>query len=403
MRGDREPIMSNPRKRITLQVVGLMITGLLMGQAQYVWAQSLKPQVERIVDHYAKPLVNPGGKPSQTQAPGGIVGVYINGETFYFPFGRRDDEGNPPTPDTIFGIGSVTKTFTTSILGQREKLFKESVTAGALPSGYKLQPEEAPVDFEQLATFTGGIVPSVPDCGCPDQKKQPACTQKIFVDFINSRKPKDGKLPTPDVYSNSSIGFIGQILMYRDHYEDFDAPAATRWFGEHLFPYLGMEHTSHPPKTDPEHPLSVAYGFRGGKYVRVDYACWVPWGTAGRVFSTADDMVRFIMANVGVSTIDGKKVPEEVLEGMKQALKPRTVLKGSMRQAFAWDVWPEDEPTHSTIRGKAGGIDGVSAYVSVNPELQYGVVVLLNMKGIKTQTPTIGIMKELRDLAKKDQ
>lgn len=386
------------------RVTGMLAMGLLVLSAQAASGApnsgELRQQVERIVDRHAKPLVQQkGSKPSVKQAPGGIVGVYINGETFYFPYGRIDDAGTAPTKDTIFGIGSITKTFTTSILGQRQELFNKSVSEGPLPPGYKLQPEEAPVTFEQLATFTGGIVPSAPQtCG---KKNQPVCDQARFVTFINERRPKDGKLPTPDRYSDSSVGFLGQILMYRDGDHDFGAPEATRWFDEHLFSHVGMDHTSHPPKTDSEHRLSDAYAYGKGKYVRVRYAGWVPWGTAGRMFSTAEDMTRFIMANVGVSTIDGRKVPEKILEGMAQALFPRTPLSSQppLWQAFAWDVWPEDFSTRSRIRGKAGGIDGVSAYVSVNPELQYGVIILLNKDHVYPKDATLDIMKALRPLA----
>jgi beta-lactamase class C len=384
------------------QIAGFLAVGLLVGRIQAAAGSPpsapLKQQVEQVVDRYAGPLVSPqGGTPSATHAPGGIVGVYIDGKTFYFPFGRIDDRGHAPTKDTIFGLGSVTKVFTTSILGQRKELFDRSVASGRLPQGYKLQPEEAPVTFAQLATFTGGV-PRVPsNCGV-----RPVCTQPLFVDFINGVKPRGGRLPAPNLYSNAGIGFLGQILMYQDGYERFDGPETTRWYEGHLFSQLGMKHTGFPPKTDAEHPAARAYACQGERYVEISYAPWVPWGTAGRLFSTAADMVRFIMANVGVETIDGKDVQAAVLEGIRQALLPRTEMPEAasrLRQGFAWVVWPEDPATKSCLRGKDGGLNGVSAYVAVNPELHYGVIVLLNMKGVEVQPQAIGMMKGLQPLA----
>ena len=359
----------------------------------------LGQKVAQIVDKHASPLIYQSGTPAANQAPGGIVGVYIDGKSLYFPYGRIDEQGTPPTKDTIFGLGSVTKTFTTSILGQRPELFQQSVTAGPLPPGYRLQPEEAPVTFEQLATFTGGIKPSDPDdCGAHGL---PPCDQKLFVEFINGITPPDGKLPAPNVYSNSSIGFVGQILMHRDGYQHFGAEHANEWYNKNLFSHIGMYHTSHPPKTDAQHPLSQAYALERGAYTRIEYDPWAPWGTAGRMFSTAEDMIHFVQANVGVNRIDGKPVPENVLAGMRQALKPRTAgPRSDLRQAFAWVVWPEEDlPVKSRIHGKDGGLAGVSAYVSVNPDLEYGIVILTNMAHVHAQDAAIAIMKALQPLA----
>lgn len=121
------------------------------------------------------------------------------------------------------------------------------------------------------------------------------------------------------------------------------------------------------------------------------------------MFSTAEDMVRFIMANVGVSTINGKTIPQEVLDGMVQALEPRTSMhnpESNLRQAFAWIVLPENQATNSQIRGKDGGLPGVSAYLSVNPELQYGVILMLNMQGVKVQNSVLGLMEGLREIVR---
>ncbi|MDP9120965.1 MAG: serine hydrolase [Acidobacteriota bacterium] len=379
-------------------LAAVLLTGWARADAAAGKQAALEPRVRRIVDQYAAPLINPAnGKPSPKQAPGGIVGVYIREKTFYFPYGRIDEAGHPPTKDTLFGVGSVTKVFTTSVLGQRPELFNQSITSGPLPPGYHLQPEEAPVTFGQLATFTGGV-PRVPS-NCGDN---PVCDQPLFVAFINGVKPGGGRLPAPNLYSNAGIGLLAQALMYRDGYKRFDGRDTTQWLSDHLFSSLGMQHTSYPSNADRAHPLARAYDLQGGSYVRIVYAPWVPWGAAGRLFSTAEDMVRFIMANVGVKRIDGKEIPEKVLGGMRQALLPRaemTQADSSRRQGFAWVVWPEDPQTGSRLRGKDGGLDGVSAYVAVNPELHYGVIVLLNKSGVDAPR-AIDIMKALQPLAR---
>jgi CubicO group peptidase (beta-lactamase class C family) len=148
-----------------------------------------------------------------------------------------------------------------------------------------------------------------------------------------------------------------------------------------------MAHTAVAPgRTDADHPLSTAFEYdeAAHAYRATTYEEWCPWGAAGRVFSTADDMLNFAMAHAGATVVDGKPVPARLSDGFRQALRPRTPMprsKGAM-QAFAWVAQPEDPTTHSTMRVKNGGLSGVSSAVVVNPELGIAVVVLTNMEKV---------------------
>ncbi len=351
----------------------------------------VRPHLEKLVHHKE-------ARASGLQAPGGIIAVYIEGKQFYFAAGRIDDKGTAPTRDTIFGLGSVTKTFTTSIFGQQPDLFTQAVTAGPLPKGFQLEPAERPVTFEQLATFTAGI-PTAPDfCS---SVTPPVCSQSDFVRFINGVTPPDSKLPAPNVYSDSSIGFLAQILMVRDGFQDVGPEETQAWFDRNLFSPLGMKNTGFPARPDPAHPLSRPFNYcTDSGYSTTTYAPWVPWGAAGRTFSTAADMLGFVQAYLGVRVIDGKEVPEKIRAGMRRALEPRASMsaQSASRQAFAWVTWPEELPTKSRISGKAGGITGVSSYVAVNPDLGYGVVTLTNLHFVPVEPATIAIMEELQSL-----
>ena len=64
------------------------------------WATELESHVERLM--------------AADQLPGAGIGLAHNGKQVYGRgFGYRDrEQGLPVTPDTVFGIGSVTKSFT---------------------------------------------------------------------------------------------------------------------------------------------------------------------------------------------------------------------------------------------------------------------------------------------------
>ncbi len=284
----------------------------------------------------------------------------------------------------------MTQVLTTSILGQHPSLFKVSVK-DHLPPGFQLKPQEQPVTFEQLATFRGGIPADVP-----------ACSQSSFEDFINQVTPPGGMLPAQTTPSTSSIGFLGQVLMSADGFTTFGPASTVKWYRSRMFTALGMSHTTSPAQPDADHPLAAVYAWNPtiNDYESIAYPPWCPWGTGDRMFSTAADLVRFIMANVGVGVIDGQIVPPLILGGMKEALTPRAdMVNAGDDQAFAWTVFPADPANGSRVRGMAGGLDGVSAYIAVNPELAYGVVLLLNMQNVPAEQPALAIMNELMPTA----
>src|SRR5690242_9051640 len=105
--------------------------------------------VGSIIEQYVGPLVC-SGTPSASQAPGGIAAVYLNGAPYYFPFGYINPAGDPPAESTVFGLGSVTKTFTTSILGQPTSPVLSAAVKPYLPPGFILSSAEQNVTFQEL-------------------------------------------------------------------------------------------------------------------------------------------------------------------------------------------------------------------------------------------------------------
>jgi CubicO group peptidase (beta-lactamase class C family) len=166
-------------------------------------------QIRGIVDGIIQPLMDADG------IPGLIVGVSMEGERFFFPYGTRNDEGDPFAPDTLVEIGSCTKVFTTA-------LFAEAVGAGQMalddpiqrymPGGMELQPEAQSVSLQELADFSAGM-PDLPP-HLPRSLKRRTIrhyTTEDFFEFVQSWAP-EGPLPAPYLYSNASIGLLGYLV-----------------------------------------------------------------------------------------------------------------------------------------------------------------------------------------------
>jgi len=353
-------------------------------------------KIAALVDAYFKPLIYQGQTSDAAKAPGGICGVFYQGQTWYFPYGFINEDHAAPDENTVFGIGSVTKTLTTSILGQQPSLFLANVN-DYLPPGYKLSAGMADLNFQELATFTSGI-PTYPSAQYGGDQ---ACAEQ-FIQFINAVDP--AALPAPNVYSDSSIGLLGQLLMYKDEFEIFNRANATAWYKANLLDALSMNSTFAMPAAGPGKNWSLAYSFTNEKdpYVPIDYAKWKAWGTAGRIFSTCSDMINFVQANCGVNEIAGKVVSENILEGMERAQQnnvPPIKTKFGKDQAFAWVLFNTDPDGSTTFCGKDGGVAGVSSYVTACPGQQLGVVFLTNNQYVPVNSPAINLTQALISMA----
>lgn len=174
--------------------------------------------VREVVETYAKSAVDEG------TAIGVAVGVTMGGRRQFFAYGLADvARRTRATPDTIFQIGSVTKIFTTAILGQNTVVGMNSLAQslgdftaqlGSLPTSNQ------PVTLEELADFTAGLPSDPPSCG---PSRLPGClpnprptidqyTAQDFAAYFSGTYAAPSQLPAPFFYSDISIGILGLLL-----------------------------------------------------------------------------------------------------------------------------------------------------------------------------------------------
>src|SRR5215471_19907207 len=118
----------------TALTLGVFIAVLLIEPAPFVTADSAlsAAAIARIMETFASPAVDTGA------AVGIAVGVTYRGRPpQFFSYGTANVvHGTAVTPDTIFQMGSVTKAFTTALLG-------DAVLAGRLKLNLPLSRLEA--------------------------------------------------------------------------------------------------------------------------------------------------------------------------------------------------------------------------------------------------------------------
>ncbi|MES1150802.1 MAG: serine hydrolase, partial [Dongia sp.] len=238
-------------------------------------------KVRQAVDAAVKPVI------ANYEIPGSAVGVTIDGARTFVEYGiAAKQTGVAVTRDTLFELGSISKTFTATLatLAELEGKLSLSDTVGQhLPEleGHPI----GDVRLVDLGTHTGG--------GFPLQLPAGVNTDAQLMDWYRAWQPKypAGAMRT---YANPSIALLG-IVTARAMGADFQSLAEQR-----LFPALGLKRTFIAvPKAE---MAAYAWGTNGqGKQVRVgaDPIMTEAYG----VRSNAVDMLAFLEANMGLGTM----------------------------------------------------------------------------------------------------
>ncbi|EJD6656421.1 CMH family class C beta-lactamase [Enterobacter cloacae] len=335
-------------------------------------------QLADVVERTVTPLM-------KAQAiPGMAVAVIYQGQPHYFTFGKADVAANKPvTPQTLFELGSVSKTFT-GVLGGDAIARKEISLADPVT---KYWPELTGKQWQgirliDLATYTAG--------GLPLQVPDDVTDNASLLRFYQSWQPKWAP-GTTRLYANTSIGLFGSLAV---------KPSGMRFeqaMAERVFKPLKLNHTwINVPHAEEPH---YAWGYREGKAVHVSPGMLD--AEAYGVKSNVKDMASWVMANMAPETL-----PQSTLQQGIALAQSRYWRVGAMYQGLGWEMlnWPVDAktvvdgsdnkvalaplpdaevnppapPVKASWVHKTGSTGGFGSYVAFIPEKQIGIVMLAN-------------------------
>ena len=230
-----------------------------------------------------------------------VVIVTPNSTTTY-GFGAANGAGSaPPNGDSIFEIGSITKTFTGTLLAKAALDGLVDLDAAAqqhMPDGIVLPKSgDRAITMSDLATHSAGLVSFIAS-KTSDASGNGSSGQIYFPTFDQLRDAINGAVPvgTPGqyyLYSNLGTSLIGQALetVYGKSY-------ATILRDEILDP-LDMTDTSVYLTASP----SLTYGYQGDKL-----STWVDFNppndatnSSGAIRTTGNDMAKYISASLGLT------------------------------------------------------------------------------------------------------
>jgi CubicO group peptidase (beta-lactamase class C family) len=320
---------------------------LLLACSIALCAADRKTDVDRLVQPVLEAKAAPGGL---------VVGLLEDGKTQIFAYGED-------AKDSVFEIGSITKTFTTTALAvmvERKMVSLEDPVRKFLPEGAVPAPDGPEIRLIDLATQTSGL-PRMPGNFKPKDFQNPYAdyTPQLMYEFLRTQTLK----LSPEhkfLYSNLGVGLLGHALSlrYGKSYEQMIADLVTGPFG--------MKDTSITLSADQKKRLAPGHDMTGKVVANWDLDALAG---AGALRSSAADMLRYVECHLNP--------PEKMKAAVELAHQPRADIGNGTKIALAWLIKPGGR-----IWWHNGGTGGYRTYASFNPDRKTGVVVLVNSIGM---------------------
>lgn len=334
--------------------------------------------IDSVVGSVIRPMME------RYRVPGMAVGIVSPAGSHLFEYGVASKaSGVPVTRDTLFEIGSISKTFTATLASYAQVKGALSLTdsvARYLPAldGSSF----GSLRVLELGTHTPG--------GMPLQFPDTVTNEREMMAFFRAWQPAYAP-GTYRTYANPSIGMLGRVAA-RSLGGDF-----TALMRDELYPALGLDSTYlDVPEAE---RTRYAQGYtKDDRPVRMS-----PGALAAEAYgvrTTAADLARFVEANIGRADLDA--------DLQKAVIDTRTgyYRLGAMTQDLVWEqydlpvdledvlagtspsvsyepnpvsaITPPLPPRDDVLINKTGSTFGFGAYVAFIPGRSLGIVMLAN-------------------------
>jgi len=327
-------------------------------------AADLKTKIDRAVQHLI----------TEKKCVGLVVGTVQGDRTNVFGYGRVSlDSDRAPDGETVYEIGSITKTFTALMLADMAEkgLVKlDDPIRLYLPADVKVPTRKGKeITLLHLATHTSGL----PRVDASGRRRLKAILAGNIANPYKSYEAKDlyrflstyeltRDIGAGNEYSNLGMGLLGHLLARRANmsYEQL--------LVKRICDPLGMKSTRITLSAELRGRLATAYVTTSMPAVNWDFDVLAG---CGAIRSTANDMLRYLSAHLGLL-----KSPLQAAMNACHEVRCKTEDK-SMDQALGWIIFNDADRKTKEIWHN-GGTLGYRCYTGFVREAKAGVVVLSN-------------------------
>ncbi|MGN6516464.1 MAG: serine hydrolase [Rhizomicrobium sp.] len=283
-----------------------------------------------------------------------VFAVTDGGKSDVVTFGKLED-GKAPDGNSVYEIGSITKTFTATLLAQdilSGGVSLDTPIAMLLPGFTMPARDGKQITLGEIGTQHSGL-PRLPANFQPVNPANPYAdydAAKLKAFLAGYALPRDPGASYE--YSNLGFGLLGFALA-QSHHETY-----ADLVGQIILSPLGMTSSSVaaggavPAHLAPGHDAS---GNRAGNW---DFDALAG---CGAIRSTGNDMLRYLNANIGRGPLSA---------AMKFAQEPRADMAPGTRIGLAWMTTDKGIVWHN------GGTGGYRSFIGFTADGSKGVVVL---------------------------
>ncbi|PYB78140.1 class C beta-lactamase [Pseudomonas sp. LB-090624] len=335
-------------------------------------------QLQAKVDQIIRPLMQKQG------ITGMAVAIYAHDHAHYFSYGVASKADNVPVSrDTLFEIGSLSKTYTATLAALASAEGKLDLAAPAK----RYHPALAGTPIGDATVLELGAYSA--DC-LPLQFPDEVQTPQQVVDFFRHWQPR-AKPGTQRCYSNPSLGLFGDLAARAQH-----QPFSTL-MAEQLLAQMGLENTYLQVPASAQGLYAQGYD-AADKPVRVGPGPYAD--EAYGIKTSASDLLRYVRLHMQPHGLPPTLVKATAItqQGYFQV--------GAMTQGLGWERYPYPVALNTLVDGnsarlirepqattrlqpalppqaaawynKTGSTNGFGVYAAFVPAEQLAVVLLAN-------------------------
>lgn len=335
----------------------------------------LKTDLDIKVDSIAKAYISTSG------TVGLSIGILKDGKEYFYGYGEASKTGHElPEANTILELGSITKTFTATLLAraiEEKKLKLDDPVNKYLPDSIPaLQFNNRMVTFKDLLNHTAAF-PRMPTDYRDERMDERGITvypvDKFFSFLKNLKLTREPGLKHE--YSNAGFSLVSTILQrtYNMSYEDL--------VNKFIAQPLGMKDTRVWIRA--QDSVHYAKGYREDGSMHF-YRNLPPfYQGAGGLRSTASDMLKYAAAQWGTTD---KKLNKAI-----QLTHDTTFKDSRFNIGMAW-IYVKNGSRQVMYHNGATG--GFRSYLGVDPEMKVAVVMLANA-AVETDRQGFALMRYL--------
>ncbi|WP_109299988.1 serine hydrolase [Aquimarina sp. AU474] len=324
------------------------------------------------------------------------IGIYKDGQIYTEHFGEIEKgKGNLPNDETIYEVGSITKTITGYLVAKavlEGKIKLEDDVRFYLNGNYSnLEYNGIPITIKNLLTHTSGLPMFLPmnmnglyeklNQNVPKEylELEKSYDKEKFLKDLNtiSIKIKPG---TNYSYSNAGAELIGYVL------ETIYQKSIDELIKESFLNKYNMSNTA--IKLDSIQMQKLVRGYWMNNKTPAPNNFNSLWATGGGVKMTITDIMRYVELQLNID--------DPIISESHKALYE---VRSPLQISYFWRVWND---YYGTSYSHHGGTSGTQNWLYIFPKHNLGISIITNQSGPKTPNLLNKAAKKiLKDIIKK--